>query len=476
MHNDKTIHAVWLTRWSYYEGSLSRTSGSNLAKWQSSMGRTVSDRNVLVVMTDDHGDWCTGAYGNQEVDTPNIDYLAADGVRMENSFCPTPVCSPSRASFFTGLRASQHGVHDWINAELHPDSDWLTDAVTLPELLSEAGYTTGLVGKWHCGSDGAERVFDHAITLHADDADGSFFTVQRDRRTTDNAIEFLRTRGGEASPFFLFVGLAATHLPWRDQPDRLVRRYRGSDFDDVPDDPTYRFGGTNVLRPDDPDEARAQYYASAEGVDEQVGRLLDELDAQGLTEETLTVYTADHGHNCGHHGLWGKGNGTSPQNVLEESIRVPLVFGTHEELVGPQVRDEFVDHTDTFRTLLDFAGVEPPDGADYPGESYRPQLTGAAGGGAWEQVQICEYADVRMVRDERHKLVRRLPDGPDLLFDLDADPRETRNVVDEPRYADVVERLNARLTEAFDTDATEDETGIPVDALPEYNGEEAWDR
>lgn len=436
----------------------------------------MADRNILVVMTDDHGHWCTGAYGNTEVETPNVDHLADNGVKMDNAFCPTPVCSPARSSVFTGLRPSQHGVHDWIDDEKYPGRDWLADEVTLPELLGEAGYTTALTGKWHCGLGREKTAFDHSVTLHDDGFGGSRFSVQQDRRTTDHAIEFLREERDPESPFFLFVGFAATHWPCRDEPDRLVDRYRGSSFPTVPDDPTYRFGNTNILRPEGSDEARAQYYAAAEGVDEQVGRLLDELDAQGLAEETLIVYTADHGHNCGHHGLWGKGNGTDPQNVLEESIRVPLVFSGHDDIVSPQVRDEFVDHTDTFQTLLDFAGVEPPDNVAYPGASYRSQLVEAGAGTGWEQVQICEYADVRMIRDESHKLVKRLPDGPDLLFDLDDDPRETRNVVDDPAYAKTVDRLEGRLTAAFDTYVRDDREGVPVESLPEYNGMEVWNR
>lgn len=427
-------------------------------------------------MTDDHGQWCTGAYGNDEVETPTVDHLGTNGVRMDNAFCPTPVCSPSRASFVTGLRASQHGVHDWIDEENTPDRDWLADETTLPELLSEAGYTTALAGKWHCGRGVARRAFDHSVTARDDDFAGQRFSVQQDRRTTDHALEFLREEREGDDPFFLFVGLVATHWPCRGQPERLVERYRGGDFPDVPDDPTYRFGGTDVLRPDDLEEALAQYYAAVEGVDEQVGRLLDELAVQGIDEETLVVYTADHGHNCGHHGFWGKGNGTTPQNLLEESIRVPLVFGGHDDVVGRQIREEFVDHTDTFLTLLDFARVEPPEEPAYPGASYLSQLTAAGDGTDWEQVQVCEYADVRAIRDESHKLVRRLPDGPDLLFDLDEDPRETRNVVDDPEYADAVDRLATRLTAAFETYVTEGKEGVPVESLPEYNGLEVWDR
>lgn len=436
----------------------------------------VSDRNILLVMTDDHGQWCTGTYGNSEVETPTVDYLAASGVRMDNAFSPSPVCSPSRASLFTGLRPSQHGVHDWIHEEKYADRDWLADEVTLPEILGDGGYTTALAGKWHCGPGREQSAFDRSITLQDDAFEGQRFSVQQDRRTTDHALEFLREERDEDAPFFLYVGLVATHWPCRGQPERLVDRYRGSDFPDVIDEPTYRFGRTDILRPEDTDEALAQYYAAAEGVDEQVGRLLDELAVQGLDGETLVVYTGDHGHNCSHHGMWGKGNGTDPPNVLEESIRVPLVLGGHDDVVSPQVRNEFVDHTDTFRTLLDFAGVDPPESVDYPGDSYCRQLTDAGDGTDWEQRQICEYADVRMISDERHKFVRRLPDGPDLLFNLNEDPRETRNVIEDPAYATVVSRLAKQLTAAFERYSTDGKEGVPIDDLPEYNGLEAWDQ
>lgn len=436
--------------------------------------------NVLVAMTDDHGQWCAGPYGNEDVRTPTMDHLAATGTRFENAFCPTPVCSPARASFFTGRRASQHGVHDWISSGSEfAESAPLSDEVLLPELLSEAGYETAIAGKWHCGPDRDREAFDHVYSVLEGGWSGSTHSLERDRRITDNAISFLRDTWDRDRPFFLFVGYVGTHAGWYGEPERLVEPYRGSAFGDVPDDPTYQFGRTDVMnvhRPGDPDpqEARAQYYAAVQGIDEQLGRLVDELGAAGIDDETLVAYTADHGHNCGHHNFWGKGNGTRPQNLLEESIRVPLIVSGHDDVYRDQVRDEFVDHCDLFETLLEFAGADRPTDRSYPGRSVLSPILDADGRIEHPYRQFLEYGDVRGIRTDRYKFVERHFDAPDLLFDLDADPRETRNRIEDDDYASVRERLAATLSAEFEeqTDPTLD--GTRIEALPRYNGSEAW--
>lgn len=451
--------------------------------------------NILVVMTDDHGQWAAGCYGNGELRTPTMDYLAETGVRFANAFTPTPVCSPARASFFTGRLPSQHGIHDYLR-ESEPEigeRDWLADEVTLAQILGEAGYQTALSGKWHCGQGARPQAgFDRWFGLGREQGvHGGAYTYQdqdQPRRLagnktqiiTDGARAFLRERDPDR-PFFLFAGPIATHSPWAGHPERLVGQYRGRTFADIPKDPVYPFGRlageSRGSSRRDRREALAQYYAAVSEVDEGLGRLVDELDAQGLRERTLVVYTADHGLNCGHHGIWGKGNGTRPLNMVEESIRVPLIINQPGGLFAGQVRAEPVDHCDLFRTLLDWAGVALPAetlaARRYPGRSFAPLLRGEALPD-WKDATIGEYGDLRMIRTRRHKLVRRYPDGPHELFDLAADPRETTSLFREPDQRPLIETLTTRLDRFFAEHEDPAKSGLRVRELPRHNPVEAW--
>ena len=163
-------------------------------------------------------------------------------------------------------------------------------------------------------------------------------------------------------------------------------------------------------------------------IDEGVGRVLDELEAQDERDSTLIVYTSDHGLNLGHHGIWGKGNGSEPLNMLDESIRVPLIFNQPAMIDAGQERGEFVTHCDLHRTLLDFANAAPADRGGSPGLSCKSCLLD--GSRDWTNRYIGEYGPTRAIRDERFKLVLRGAGGENLLFDLGDDPRETVNLYD----------------------------------------------
>ncbi len=447
-------------------------------------------RNIVVFLTDDHAQWAAGCYGNSELRTPSLDHLASTGVLFENAFTPSPVCSPARASFFTGRLPSQHGIHDYL-ADADPEVravDWLDGETTLPMLLRDAGYFTGLTGKWHLGNEEVPAEgFDYWYCRSAPVSEPSGYSAPwtltesheraYDRHAiTDHGIEFLRKRNSE-QPFFLVVGHIATHSPWFGVPERHAAQYRTADFADIPDDTSYPFGRQRseslYASRNEPREALAQYYGAVTDIDEQLGRLLDELDSLGLRESTTVIYTSDHGLNTGHHGIWGKGNATLPYNVLEESIRVPLIVNAPGDVLGRQRRGEYVTHLDTFQTILETAGVASPAQIRYPGTSYRRALLGE-GDSAPSDTVYAEYGTLRMVRTASHKLVRRYPDGPSELFDLGADPRETTNLIHSPAVREVLNTLDDRLDEHFGAYEEPGRSGLQVLEQPRHNRDEAW--
>lgn len=451
--------------------------------------------NILLMQTDDHAQWAASCYGNTELRTPSLDHLAATGVLMRNAFTPNPMCSPGRACLWTGRLPSQHGIHNAL-AEHDPrvrEVPWLAGERTLADLLAADGYVTGLSGKWHLGGDfrkpdAFDYWYSHSLPLFKPDAFDSKWSRPAEHATTnynrhaivDHAIDFLRVRDRDR-PFLLYVGFMATHSPWSGHSERLVQQYRRSTFRDIPSDPAYPFGrmyGESLLATRaDPQETRAQYYASVSEIDEQVGRLLDELETQGLEEDTLVIYTSDHGLNMGQHGVWGKGGATSPYNVLEESIRIPLILSHPGTLLGGQVRDEMVTHCDTFQTILEHAAVvideEERARRRYPGRSFRALCRGDARGG-WPEEIFGDYGTVRMIRTRDHKLVRRYPDGPNELFDLVRDPRESRSFFDDPAYADAVRDLTGRLERFFAEYEDPEKSGLRVTELPSYGVGDNW--
>ena len=449
--------------------------------------------NILVIMTDDHAQWASGCYGNRELHTPALDHLAAGGLRMDNAFTPTPVCSPARASFFTGLLPSQHGIHDWLWYDVNVHSEEqraalagqpsLAGQVTLAQRLAQAGYHCGLSGKWHCGGDDTPQpgfAFWDALRANRPALDGPYSVdgtiVERQgwhsEIITDNALRFLRQRERER-PFFLFVGYIGTHSPWSGHPERLAARYRDATFADIPQESLWPYGdfAGEGLRVSEREEALAQYYAAVTHIDEGVGRLLDELEAQGLREDTLVLYTSDHGLNCSHHGLWGKGNATRPLNMLEESIRVPLLLNWPGRVTPGQAAAHFVDHCDLHATLLDLAGLDA-DSSGGPGRSLAPLFSDPSGLPDWRQFQAGEYGPTRMWRTERHKLVREEASNQELLFDLQADPRETRNIrADEAQLA---ADLGAQMDAFFARYEVPERSGLRAPQGPRHNFHEAW--
>ena len=456
------------------------------------------NRNIIIILNEDHGQWALSSYGNRDVNTPTLDYLARTGVQMENAFTPIPVCSPSRACLLTGRYPSQHGMHDYLaNQDDEVENNpWLENEIFLSQLLSNAGYQVALSGKWHLSNDhlpqaGFEYWFTHSHHypiehggphIYSDQGDFITLTGYKTQILTDRAISFLRERNPK-QPFFLLLSNTASHAPWNRHPERLVDQYRHQTFESISDDVAYPFGKQNLESTFDtrlqPQEAQAQYYAAASQIDEATGRVMDELEANGLRESTLLIFTSDHGLNCGQHGMWGKGNATFPYNMVDESIRIPLIFNQPGYLYQGQRRNEYVDHCDVFQTLVDYAGLKLPERGEnyYPGLSFLPILnnSGSLEGGDWRNYQICEYGDLRMLRTETHKLILRYhEEGANELFDIKKDCRETVNIYNEKEMQPLVESLTLKMNNFFARYEDPVKSGLNVKQLPRHNKTESW--
>lgn len=465
-------------------------------------GGSVERPNILLVVADDHGCWASGAYGSREILTPTIDRLAEEGLLLTNAVSPSPVCSPARASLLTGRLPSQHGIHDFLSEEPAFDRDWLAGEILLPELLQRVGYRTALIGKWHLSSDSGpvHRGFDRWVSYDVRRAgwrnqyvhDGDVYLSDQGRPVTVTghqtghlvrfALDFIAT-GPAGEPFFLLFAPTDTHAPFSGQPERWVERYRHATFVDIPRGETSHLPAASAesTMPDDPAEMLAQYYAAVSFLDEQVGVLLDALASRGELDRTLVVYTSDQGHMCGQHGLVGKANATLPQNLYEETVRVPMVLRwPRGELPAGTRLDLPLDHLDLFATLLDAAGVPLPEDESRriasPGRSLLQRLRDPTV--PWRRHQFAEHGNARMVSDGRWKLVARYPPlDPrfgDELYDLETDPRETTNLIDrDPGRA---AELGAVLDAHFERYEVAGRSGRRALELPAFNGREPWRR
>lgn len=443
--------------------------------------------NIVFILTDDQGYWALGAAGNQEIITPNLDRLAAEGIRFENFFCASPVCSPARASLLTGRIPSQHGVHDWIRHGNLPadvaaslgEHNFGDDHIAIPylegmraytDILAENGYICGISGKWHMGDSlhpqkgfSFWRVVPYGGSSyynapHIRDGKAFFDPRYLTDVITENALVFLEERAAQPDqPFYLSVHYTAPHSPWgADQhPADLRELYKDCPFHSCPEEPLHPWQmnsaprGTGEKRR----ELLTGYYASITGLDRGVGQILDWLESHHLRENTLVIFSSDNGMNMGHHGIWGKGNGTFPQNMYDTSIKVPVIFSQPGRLPAGVVNHDLLSHYDFMPTLLDYLSLPNPDADTLPGRSFAPLLRGEALGDEAPIVIFDEYGPTRMIRTREWKYVHRYPYGPNELYNLIADPGETRNLLESATQAgtvsDVAAELKGQLDEWF---------------------------
>jgi choline-sulfatase len=477
--------------------------------------------NILVIMTDEHNAGVMGCVGDPLARTPNLDALAARGVLFTAHYCSSPICVPSRQSFTTGKYVSRHNV--WGNtvgvAEGTP---------SLPRLLNSAGYESLLDGKMHykggmthgfqvidektgniksskgktrdAGEDSqddkparsdkkikprrrlpAGEYRDNGTELGeefkplgaAHDMD-SFIDVAR----RETAVKFLRERRPDGKPFFLVVGLIAPHYPLVAPPEYLAHFKNKIPSPEIPSGflETLPLNYKHLrndrklecVPPETVKLARESYYARVEWTDHQIGQVLDALNASPFADNTVVIYTSDHGENLGEHGLWWK-------NCLYDSAaRVPLIISWPARWKGPQRRPGACGAVDLVQTIADLAGARTPAG--WNGSSLVAWLDQPSY--PWKNLAVSEYyagytaSGIAMIRQGDWKYVYHAgadeKHGPEReLYDMKTDPKELHNLAGDPRQQQRLSAMHAALVKELGEDPERTEARWRAGVEPE---------
>jgi len=425
--------------------------------------------NIVLIMTDNHGAWTLGCYGNRDIRTPNIDRLAAEGTLFEEAYSSNPVCSPTRATWLTGLMPSQHGVHCFLRAgewQMPPsEKSMLEELKSLPEVLKGEGYRCGLVGKWHLGKSlhPQEGLLDYWVTKpHGGSSTFYGAEVIEDGKVrkepgyttdfwTDHALKFLDQYHKE--PFFLFLSYngpyALSKLLLRDGKNRHASYYADKELPSFPREPMHPWQYHNKDYLNNPTSIR-RVATEVSGVDDGVGRVMEHLTNLGLVENTLVIFTADQGWQGGQQGIWGMGDHTKPVHAYDGTMHIPLIFWRPGNVPPGVRRKEMVSNYDFFPTMLGYLGLERRGwGVNTPGHDFSPILKGRPV--KWENKVYYEFESVRAVRTRDWKFIDRYGKGPDELYNLRRDPQERTNVVDDAFTVITREKLREDLADCFRT-------------------------
>jgi arylsulfatase A-like enzyme len=427
-------------------------------------------RNVVFILSDDHRFDFMGFMGKPDfLRTPNMDRIAEQGAHIEKAFVTTALCSPSRASILTGQFSHRHGVID-------NQTDIKEGTVFFPQYLQKAGYQTAFLGKWHMGEAGSgddpRPGFDKWVSFTGQgeyydgwlNVDGKRFKSQGyiTDLLTDYALDWLKEGRAQDKPFFLYLSHKAVHAMF--QP---AERHLGV-YDSVKLTYPESMANTPKNYQVKPDWVRAQrsswhgvdymyhgqldfdsfyrrYCETLLGIDESIGRVLDYLEENGLSRNTLVLYMGDNGFSFGEHGLIDK------RHMYEESMRVPFLAYGPGIFEGGKVIPQMVQNIDIAPTVLELAGLKAP--ANMDGRSFLPLLQGKET--EWRDAVFYEYywewnfphtPTVHGIRTDRYKYMHYHGIwDKDELYDLGNDPDEMHNLIDGQEYQTLVDSLRTRV-------------------------------
>lgn len=418
--------------------------------------------NFVVIFSDDQTYRAIG-YNNPAVQTPNMDRLAAEGMRFDRAFIASPICAASRASIYTGMFPQQHGTVGLAWQGFKKNIVEEKKFVTLPKVLGQAGYHTALFGKSHLGPP-TEYGF----------AEGREIGNSNDEETFAEAEKFLQREAKSDRPFLLWLTPHNPHVPYN-APQRFLDLYKDTEIELDPNwmetPPMQSFfnqaGPGDILFRDSKlkinrdaasgltcgpprsasnmKEVIKAYYADITCLDEQIGTLVGQLKAAGLYENTILIYLSDNGYHLGNHGLGNK------ITMHEESVRVPMFVHSPLLPVKSAKSDALVSSLDVFPTIIDFAGAEAP--AQLMGKSLRPIMTDPKATVREYVVSECVGPPEnrvgtghRMARTDRFKYMLSSSDE-EAFFDLRSDPYELKNLIGDAAMNDEIERHRAMLHE-----------------------------
>jgi arylsulfatase A-like enzyme len=427
--------------------------------------------NILFIMADDHASHAIGAYGSVINETPNIDRLAAGGMRFNNCFVTNSICAPSRAVILTGKYSHINGLTD--NRVTFDGSQ-----PTLPKVLQQAGYQTAIIGKWHLKSEPTGFEYHDVLPGQGDYHDPDMLRMgERVKHEgyvtdiiTDLTLDWLKDHDPD-KPFFLMSHHKAPHMAWEPD-DKHAKMYHGEELpapktmyaDHLDHVGAIHRSGIRMANinfwmkwPFSAPEGERhllnlsyqyfirQYLQTIASIDDNVGRLLDYLRETGLDKNTIVVYTSDQGFFLGDHGLFDK------RFMYEQALRMPLII-RYPPLVPPgSVNNEMVLNLDFAATLAELARARPPDGNQ--GRSFVSLLQGATPGN-WRTSMYYRYYETWLcpphlgVRTDRYKLIHYYGLRADLqweLFDLQEDPDELHNLYHRPQYDSVIDDLKVEI-------------------------------
>ena len=425
--------------------------------------------NVVFILTDNHGAWTLGCYGNQDIRTPNIDRLAAEGMRFTRAMSSNPVCSPTRATYLTGLIPSQHGLHSFLDNKymVGPEAYYtLSEFETLPKILHREGYVCGLSGKWHLGANltpqdgfsdwitmvrGSTRNFYDDMIIQ----DGEIKKTPKYLTDlwTEHAVNFIEQQQDQEKPFFLYLAYNGPYCLGRlllePARNRHAEYYADKYLPSFPRDTVHPWQYNNKEYHNNLVSIR-RVAAEVSAVDDGVGTVMETLERLSLSDDTIVIFAGDQGWMGGQNGFFGMGDHTRPIAAHDLMMQVPLII-RHPDKITPGTTDILVSNYDLLPSLLDHMDLEDqiPTQPKLPGRSFAAALRGESI--EWETAMYYEMESCRSVRTEDWKYVaRRSPAGPTELYDMKNDPHERFNLFGQPRAASVQAALAQKLDAFFE--------------------------